>query len=165
MAFVVVNLASEYLPDGSFHVFSPNIPGFHVLDKTAASRRQLFETKVLPILNETLRRRVSEAGVGKDIRIYDEPVGVRNFIPEELRRQFGERDHSNMPDQLIAQALESSGPPEVISIDEVEAATAFEAAAKKLLNEVEETIADLQREREQTRALLARLGLSPADNG
>jgi hypothetical protein len=53
----------------------------------------------------------------------------------------------------------------VIGDDEVAAATAFEAAAAQLLIAIDDTIADLHRQNEETRAVLARLAGSLAAHG
>jgi hypothetical protein len=105
MAFVVVNLASEYLPDGSFHVYSPDVPGFHVIDRDGKrSHQQIFRETALPVLQETMSRRVLEAKVGERVRIADTDITeIGSFIPEELRRLHGDRRPLGIPRQLIAE--------------------------------------------------------------
>src|SRR5689334_18270885 len=65
MAIVVVELTSEYLPDGSFHVYSREVPGFHVVEPAGSklSHRELYLEKIAPILRETMERRVIQAEV------------------------------------------------------------------------------------------------------
>lgn len=50
-------------------------------------------------------------------------------------------------------------------VEEARAGAAFKAAAAKLLETVDETLADLRREREETRAVLDRLEMSLTDRG
>lgn len=106
MAYLIVNLASEYLPDGSFHVFSPEVPGFHVVEKdTKRSHHEVFLETALPILRDTMTRRILEANVGTNVRLVtDTPLlQISNFIPEELRRQVREQRPVGIPKQLIAE--------------------------------------------------------------
>jgi hypothetical protein len=108
MTFVVVNLASEYLPDGSFHVYSPDVPGFHVIDQGGKrSHEQIFRETALPVLEQTLSRRVLEAQVGKSVRITnDTPLTeVGSFVPNELRRRINRDRPFGIPKQLIAQII------------------------------------------------------------
>ncbi len=107
MAFVVVSLASEYLPDGSFHVYSPDVPGFHVIDRDGKrSHEQIFRETALPILQDTMSRRVVEAKVGERVRIADTAITeIGSFIPEELRRLHGDHRPSRIPKQLIAEIM------------------------------------------------------------
>jgi hypothetical protein len=108
MAIVVVSLTSEYLPDGSFHVYSPEIPGFHVVEPagTKTSHETLFKEKIRPILGETMQRRVRQAEVGSVVGFRDDMpvVEIRNFTPDEIRRTLGGKDRANgIPAQLIAE--------------------------------------------------------------
>jgi hypothetical protein len=109
MAIVVVKLTSEYLPDGSFHVYSPEVPGFHVVEPAGSktTHKELFEKKVEPLLRETMERRVTQAEVGKEVWFRDDlrVTDVANFIPDELRRTFHGKHHANgsIPTQLIAE--------------------------------------------------------------
>jgi hypothetical protein len=106
MAFVVVNLASEYLPDGSFHVYSPDVPGFHVIDRDGKrSHQQIFRETALPVLQETMTRRVVEAKVGETVLITDMPiVDIGSFVPRELQQQLLRRGSTpGIPKQLVAE--------------------------------------------------------------
>ena len=106
MAYLIVNLASEYLPDGSLHVYSPEVPGFHVIEQdTKRSHQDVFHETALPILQDTMTRRVVEANVGKNVRlVVDTPLlQISNFVPEELRRRVREQRPVGIPKQLIAQ--------------------------------------------------------------
>ena len=108
MAIVIINLASEYMPDGSFHVYSPEIPGFHVMSpaESKMSHATLFREKVQPILTETMKRRVTQAKVGHNVKFRDDltVVQIPNFIPEELRRRLSDKRSANgIPAQLIAE--------------------------------------------------------------
>jgi hypothetical protein len=108
MALVIVNLTSEYLPDGSFHVCSPEVPGFHVVEPPGSkvSHKTLFHEKIRPRLTETMQRRVAQAKVGSTVWFREDlPVAeVRNFIPEELRRRLGGKPQANgIPALLIAE--------------------------------------------------------------
>jgi hypothetical protein len=106
MPFVVVTLASEYLPDGSFHVYSPNVPGFHVVHKNnKQTHEQLFHETALPILEETLTRRVIEAKVGERV-IFDRQrtiAKVDSFVPDELRRAINRDRPFEIPHHIIAE--------------------------------------------------------------
>lgn len=108
MAFVIVNLASEYLPDGSFHVYSLDVPGFHVVERDGKkSHQQIFRETALPVLQETMTRRVVEAKVGERVKITDIPIAeIGSFVPEELSRRL-RRDHrpSSIPKHLIAEIM------------------------------------------------------------
>ena len=106
MAFLVVNLENEYLPDGSFHVYSPDVPGFHVVERDIKkSHQQIFHETALPILRDTMIRRVVEANVGKSVRLITETplVQIRNFVPEELRQRLQEARPVGIPAQLLAE--------------------------------------------------------------
>lgn len=111
MAFVVVNVASEYLSDGSFHVYSPDVPGFHVIERDSKkSNEQVFWGPALRLLEETLSRRVVEANVGKTVYLEKHTketplVEIHNFVPEELRRRLGGDRSRGLPSQLIAEIV------------------------------------------------------------
>ena len=100
MALVVIGLVTETLADGSWHVYSPNVPGFHVVegdrnDAIAAARE---------ILYETLKDRVQEARVGDDVRLIDTtPVEISNFIPSELRRSLKHANKAGAPDRIMVE--------------------------------------------------------------
>ena len=106
MAYLIVNLASEYLPDGSLHVYSPEVPGFHVIEQDPKkSHQEVFLETALPVLQDTMTRRVVEANVGKNVRLVaDTPLlQISNFVPEELRRRVREERPVGIPRQLIAE--------------------------------------------------------------
>jgi hypothetical protein len=105
MAFVIVNIESEYLPDGALHVYSPEVPGFHVINRDRKPRAEIFHETALPILEDTLSRRVVEAKVGERVRFRREtPITeIGNFVPEELSRRFGAK--TEIPKKLLAEIL------------------------------------------------------------
>jgi hypothetical protein len=105
MAFVIVNIESEYLPDGALHVYSPEVPGFHVINRDRKSRAEIFHETALPILEDTMSRRVVEAKVGERVRFRREtPITeIVNFVPEELNRRF--RAKMEIPKKLLAEIL------------------------------------------------------------
>ncbi len=108
MAYLIVSLATEYLPDGSLHVYSPEVPGFHIVEPdTKRSHQEIFRETALPILRDTMTRRVVEADVGKDVRlVIDTPLlQISNFVPEELRRRVREERPVGIPSQLIAEII------------------------------------------------------------
>jgi hypothetical protein len=105
MAFVVVNLASEYLPDGSFHVYSPDVPGFHVVNQDRKrSQEQIFFETALPILRDTMAQRVFEAKVGEAVTIKDMPITtIESFVPHELARRLRRDAKPGIPTQVLAE--------------------------------------------------------------
>src|SRR6266851_6608921 len=106
MAFVVINLESEYLPDGSFHVYSPNVPGFHIIDRDGKrSHEQIFLETALPVLQETMSRRVVDAKVGERVRFNGDMrvTEIGSFVPEELRNRIRRDRPLGIPKQLIAE--------------------------------------------------------------
>jgi hypothetical protein len=106
MACVIVNLASEYLPDGSFHVYSPNVPGFHVIEREhKRTNEQVFYETALPVLRETMSRRVAEAKVGEGVRFADVPTPIDSFVPDELSRRLRRERPRDLPKQVIAEII------------------------------------------------------------
>ena len=105
MAFVIVNLASEYLPDGSFHVYSPDVPGFHVVDRDRKrSKEQIFYETALPVLRDTIVQRVVEAKVGEAVSIKDMPITpVDSFVPHELSRRLRRDIKPGLPTRVLAE--------------------------------------------------------------
>jgi hypothetical protein len=106
MAFVIVNLTSEYLPDGSFHVYSPDVPGFHIIERgSKRSHEQIFHETALPLLQDTMSRRVVEAKVGERVRFNGDMsvTEIGSFVPEELRNRIRRDRPSGIPRQLIAE--------------------------------------------------------------
>jgi hypothetical protein len=106
VSYFVVNLEREYLPDGTLHVYSPEVPGFHVTSPpdSKKSQRDIFNETALPILTDTLSRRVMEANVGKVVRIHNANlVKIRSFVPNELQRCLDRKESVDFPDQLLAQ--------------------------------------------------------------
>jgi hypothetical protein len=105
MPFVIVNIASEYLPDGSFHVYSPDVPGFHVVDGDHNRPRvEVFYNTALPILEDTLRQRIVQAQAGERIRFNHEMriAHVESFVPAQLRLLRAD-SRPEIPRQLIAE--------------------------------------------------------------
>jgi hypothetical protein len=97
MAFVIISLAKETLADGTCHIYSPNVPGFHVVDHDS---KQAYKEAV-PILIATLGDRVREAEVGDGVRWLEAPVvEVDDFVPGELRRNF-HHHKAQWPDRMI----------------------------------------------------------------
>ena len=106
MAFVVLNLASEYLPDGSCHIYSPNVPGFHVVEKRGGmSMEQLMREKALPILQDTLTRRVHESKTGKEVRFHGPAVNITSFVPTELTARLHQKGAHSLPQQVVAEIM------------------------------------------------------------
>lgn len=107
MAFVIVNIESEYLPDGAFHVYSPDVPGFHVINRDRKPQSEIFYETALPVLEQTMTRRVAEAKVGERVmfRFRDMPiVEIDKFIPGELnRRVHGVK--ADIPKKLLAEIV------------------------------------------------------------
>jgi hypothetical protein len=107
VAFVIVNVESEYLPDGALHVYSPDVPGFHVINRERRSRSEIFYETALPVLEETLNRRVAEAKIGKQVhfRFRDLPiVDIGQFVPSELARRFS-GPKADVPKKLLAEII------------------------------------------------------------
>jgi hypothetical protein len=106
MAFVVLNLASEYLPDGSCHIFSPNVPGFHVVEKKGGmSMEKLMHEKAMPILQDTLTRRVQESKMGKEVRFRGPALSITSFVPLELNNRLRQKGWQSLPQQVIAEIM------------------------------------------------------------
>lgn len=106
MAFVVINVASEYLPDGSLHVYSPDVPGFHVVERDSEkSQSEVFWGHALRLLEETMSRRVAEANVGTMVSFTQGVplVEIHQFVPDELRHRLREHPRRAIPTQLIAE--------------------------------------------------------------
>jgi hypothetical protein len=108
MAYVVISLASEYLQDGSFHVYSPQVPGFHIVEQLPRDEHEvLYNQKVLPRLRETLERRVLDAKVGRKVHLHEQYVAnIQSFVPDELRRCMGDEQKlvgNAFPSQVIAE--------------------------------------------------------------
>lgn len=106
MAWVVVNLSSEYLPDGSFHVYSPDVPGFHVIDQgRKRTKEQIFYETALPVLQDTIVQRVVEAKVGGAVRIVTDMsiTPIDSFVPHELSRRLRREMKPGLPTQVLAE--------------------------------------------------------------
>jgi hypothetical protein len=106
MAWVVVNLSSEYLPDGSFHVYSTDVPGFHVIDQDRKrSKEQIFHETALPVLQDTMAQRVVEAKVGESVRIVTDLsiTPIDSFVPHELSRRLRRDMKSGIPTRVLAE--------------------------------------------------------------
>jgi hypothetical protein len=69
MALVIFNLETEYLPDGCLHISSPDVPGFHVVDRERKPPEQFFLETALPLLQATIHRRAVEARIGEHIQV------------------------------------------------------------------------------------------------
>jgi hypothetical protein len=97
MEMVVVSLVGEDRGDGTYHVYSPVVPGFHIVDDSPA----LAYERAIPVLQETLSRRAVSAN--RKVEVYV-PVQVDNFVPDEIRRKFGEGPvrQTERPSHLIA---------------------------------------------------------------
>jgi hypothetical protein len=104
MAIVIVNLETQYLPDGSLHMSSPDVPGFHVVDREPKrSREQFFVETALPILEATIGRRAMEAKIGERAQIrWKDILDVKSVVPAELKRR-AEPVKGTIPRQLIAE--------------------------------------------------------------
>jgi hypothetical protein len=102
MAIVIVNLETKYLPDGSVHMSSPDVPGFHVVDHgRERSREQFFVEIALPILEQTIGRRAAEAKIGERAQIrWKDILDVKSIVPAELERRV---KVPGIPRQLIAE--------------------------------------------------------------
>jgi hypothetical protein len=98
-------IESEYLPDGSFHVYSPEVPGFHVINQDLKrSKEQVFYETALPVLRETMAHRVFEAKVGSGVSIKDMPITpIESFVPHELTRRLRSDIKPGIPTQLLAE--------------------------------------------------------------
>jgi hypothetical protein len=105
MAWVIINLSSEYLPDGSFHVYSPDVPGFHVVDQDRKrSKEKVFYETALPILRETMAQRVAEAKVGEAVTIKDFAItSIDSFVPHELARRLRRDMKPGIPTRVLAE--------------------------------------------------------------
>lgn len=100
MPFVVIGLKGENMADGSFHVYSPNVPGFHVVDENKSAAYE----RASSVLRETLVRRMSAATERKDgteINIHV-PAEIYSFVPGELKRGL-EVSRNAAPEQLIVE--------------------------------------------------------------
>jgi hypothetical protein len=97
MEMIVVSLVGEDREDGTYHVYSPIVPGFHVVRDDATTAYE----QAVPILQETLSRRAAAAS--RKVEVYV-PAVVNNFVPDEIRRRFSDRmvEHSRRPTHLIA---------------------------------------------------------------
>jgi hypothetical protein len=107
MAFVVVNIESEYLPDGAFHIYSPDVPGFHVVERQRRSQAEIFYETALPVLEQTMSGRVAAAKVGERVtfRFREMPIiEIGKFVPDELNRRFrGSGSKTDIPKKLLAE--------------------------------------------------------------
>jgi hypothetical protein len=103
MAIVIVNLETRYLPDGSLHMSSPDVPGFHVVDhERKRSQTQFFVEKALPLLEQTIGRRAAEAKIGERATVHWKNIlDVKSVVPAELARRAKVADV--VPRQLIAE--------------------------------------------------------------
>jgi hypothetical protein len=98
MKLVLIALIGETL-EGSYHLYSPAVPGFHVIE---ANEEKAYKHGV-KILEETLQRRANE--VGHEIRLHT-PVEVDGFIPGEVKRYFDRNERSERqmrPTHLVAE--------------------------------------------------------------
>ena len=102
MAIVIVNLETRYLPDGSLHMSSPDVPGFHVIDhERKQSREQFFHERALPLLRETICRRAMEAKIGDNVQVqWKDILDVKSVVPAELARRA---KVPGLPRQLIVE--------------------------------------------------------------
>lgn len=101
MTLVAIELLTEELTDGSWHVHSPNVPGFHVVEK---QERDAVITLALPVLQATLRDRVREGEVGGEVRILLGPVHyVEKFTPRLLRDEIVSGTRYRSQDQIIVE--------------------------------------------------------------
>jgi hypothetical protein len=89
MAIVIINLETQYLPDGYIHISSPDVPGFHVVDhERKGTPEQFFLETALPVLQDTIGRRVIEAKIGERVQLrWKEILGVKSVTPAELARR------------------------------------------------------------------------------
>ena len=101
MSRVVIGLRQERLADGSHHVFSPNVPGFHVVDQD----RDRAMKEGLRILETTLRDRAKEAGIGREIKLVDAPIEIEHFVPDELRKHLGGERARNIPTRVMVEIM------------------------------------------------------------
>src|SRR5467141_2813705 len=99
MPFVVVDLKQETLADGSHHIYSPNVPGFHVVDPNQDAAIEY----AMPVLHNTLRDRLIEAGFSCDVRFIDRGSEIRQFCPDELRQHLGAERVRTMPNRIIVE--------------------------------------------------------------
>src|SRR6516162_475071 len=104
MSIVIVNLETKYLPDGSLHMYSPDVPGFHVVDRERKrSREQLFVETALPLLEATISRRAVEAKIGERAQLrWKDILDVKSVVPAELKRR-AVQVRGTIPRQLIAE--------------------------------------------------------------
>jgi hypothetical protein len=106
MALIIINLETRYLSDGSLHISSPDVPGFHVVDnERKKSREQFFFEKALPVLQEIIGRRAVEAKIGERAEVrWKDILDVKSIVPSELARGEARRSKvSQVPRQLIAE--------------------------------------------------------------
>jgi hypothetical protein len=99
MALVVIGLLRERLADGSYHVFSPNVPGFHVVEQDQENAMK----EAMPILERTLAERAEEAGIGKEVKLTPAPIEINHFVPDELRQHFGKERPRNAPERIMVE--------------------------------------------------------------
>jgi hypothetical protein len=97
MRFMVVDLVTENMPDGSFHVYSPNVPGFHVVEK---DEKKAVYAKAHRILYDTVCRRAQEAGHEGDVKMHD-AASIRNLTPSDLRNELHRKAAGKLPDRLV----------------------------------------------------------------
>ena len=102
MAVVIVNLETEYLPDGSVHISSPDVPGFHAVDRERRPPKQFFLETALPLLRATIHRRAVEAKIGEHVQLrWEDVLGVKKVVPGELANRV--KVPHMPPKQLIAE--------------------------------------------------------------
>jgi hypothetical protein len=105
MTIVIVNLETQYLPDGSLHMSSPDVPGFHVVNHDRKrSREQFFVETALPVLEQTIGRRALEAKIGERAKVrWQDVLDVNSVVPAELARRSVKMDRPTIPRRLIAE--------------------------------------------------------------
>jgi hypothetical protein len=102
MAIVIVNLEARYLPDGSLHISSPDVPGFHVVDRERKQPEQFFLETALPLLQATIHRRAVEARIGEHVQVrWKDILSVKRLVPVELANRT--KVPEMPPRQLIAE--------------------------------------------------------------
>lgn len=94
MATLIIDVKTERL-SGGIHIFSPQVPAFHVTDQP--TRAEAFKTGI-PILKETISRRAQEAGFSVTLR----PVTNAEVTLAKLRQLGGKRPPAR-PRQFVAE--------------------------------------------------------------
>jgi hypothetical protein len=95
MSIIVIDVKDEKHPDG-VHVFSPQVPAFHIIEQTKAKALR----QGLPILKETVQqRRAEEAGQSVTFR---PTMPIDAVIPREIR-ELASRRPARMPRQFVVE--------------------------------------------------------------